>query len=408
MNASKERLLRDMLAAPKLNLPPAQASRQDWFRVANAAGRSAEVLIFDYIGFFGVEAEAFVREISELDVDELTVRINSPGGSVYDGWAIYNALQSHPAKVTTVVEGLAASAASFIAQAGDRRIMRKTSQMMIHNAWGICQGPASDMREMADRLERLSNTIAEIYASRSGGPPAPWVEAMNDETWFSPDEAVTAGLADVVDDPAKDDATKNHFDLSVFNYAGRENAPAPRIESSSPKAEDNRKEGTMPNLQDELRQRLGIAEDTVDDEMILNALDEALSERASDDPEASQATETQALTSEALNTAAAERGLAVVDADTFAEVRRQAAEGAELAARTAVENRERTVDGAIATGKIAASSRDVWLAKLEADPAESKVLDGFPDNTIPVGSEVGHNGDEVGSTNTTDNDLAWA
>lgn len=408
MTASKERLLREMTVAQGLAATPPQATGRDWFRIANAAGRTAEVLIFDYIGFFGVKAEAFVREVAALDVDDITVRINSPGGSVFDGWAIYNALQSHPAKVTTIVEGLAASAASFIAQAGDRRIMRKASQMMIHNAWGVCQGPASDMREMADNLERLSATIAGIYASRSGGPQAPWIEAMNDETWFSPDEAVAAGLADAVDDPAKDDATTNHFDLSIFNYAGRPNAPAPHIAASSRQAEDNRKEGAMPDLQDGLRQRLGLAEDSADDDTILAALDEALAERAEsaggdgEDTGAAQG----AMTADTLAAAAAEQGLAVVDAETFAQVRRQAAEGAELAARLAVENRERTVDAAIGAGKIAASSRDVWLAKLKADPTEENVLNGFPDNTIPVG-EIGHNGDAVGSTNNADDDLAW-
>lgn len=403
MTASKERLLREMTAAQGVAAAPPQATGRDWFRIANAAGRTAEVLIFDYIGFFGVEAEAFVREVGALDVDEITVRINSPGGSVFDGWAIYNALQSHPAKVTTIVEGLAASAASFIAQAGDRRIMRKASQMMIHNAWGVCQGPASDMREMADRLERLSATIAGIYASRSGGPQAPWIEAMNDETWFSPDEAVTAGLADAVDDPAKDDATTNHFDLSIFNYAGRPNAPAPHIAASSRQAEDNRKEGTMPNLKDGLRQRLGLAENQVDDDTILAALDEALNERASDETPPTAAAE---LSADALAAAAANHGLAVVDQDTFTEVRRQAAEGAALAKQMADQNRERTVDAAISTGRIAASSREVWLNKLEADPSEADVLNGFPAGTIPVG-EIGHNGDAVGTTNNADDDLSW-
>lgn len=403
MTASKERLLREMTAAQGVTAAPPQATGRDWFRIANAVGRTAEVLIFDYIGFFGVEAEAFVREVGALDVDEITVRINSPGGSVFDGWAIYNALQSHPAKVTTIVEGLAASAASFIAQAGDRRIMRKASQMMIHNAWGVCQGPASDMREMADRLERLSATIAGIYASRSGGPQAPWIEAMNDETWFSPDEAVTAGLADTVDDPAKDDATTNHFDLSIFNYAGRPNAPAPHIAASSRQAEDNRKEGTMPNLKDGLRQRLGLAENQVDDDTVLAALDEALNERASDETPPTAVAE---LSADALAAAAANHGLAVVDQDTFTEVRRQAAEGAALAKQMANQDRERTVDAAISTGRIAASSREVWLNKLEADPSEADVLNGFPAGTIPVG-EIGHNGDAVGTTNNADDDLSW-
>lgn len=392
-------------AAAHNRTPPPAAGGRDWYRIANAADRKAEVLIFDYIGWYGVEAQAFVQEIDALDVDELTVRINSGGGSVWDGWAIYNALRSHKAKVTTIVEGLAASAASFIAQAGDHRIVRQASQLMIHNASGACMGQASDMREMADMLDRISNTIAGIYTARSGVPKDDWIEAMNAETWFSPEEAITAGLADVIDEPPADGSkVENHFDLSIFNYAGRPNAPAPHIAASSRKAEDNRKEGIMPDLKDGLRQRLGLAENTEDDNTILAALDEALAERANDAEPAPVAAAN--LTAEALASAAASQGLAVVDQDTFAEVRRQAAEGAALAARVEAENRQSTVDNAIRTGKIAASSRDVWLNKLKADPSESEVLNGFPDGTIPVG-EVGHNGDAVGSTNTADDDLTW-
>lgn len=387
-------------AAAHNRAAPALPKNRDWYRITNATDRKAEVLIFDYIGWYGVEAQAFVEEIDVLDVDELTVRINSGGGSVWDGYAIYNALRSHKARVVTIVEGIAASAASFIVQAGDQRIVRQASQLMIHNASGACVGQASDMREVAEMLDRISNTIAGIYATRSGVPKDDWVEAMNAETWFSPEEAVDAGLADAVDDPpAGGSPVENSFDLSIFNYAGRPNAPAPHIAASSRTAEDNRKEGTMPTLKDGLRQRLGLAENVEDDDTILAAVDEALNERADDTPPAN-------LSAEAVAAAAASHGLAVVDQDTFAEVRRQAAEGAALAERVAVQNRERTVDDAIRTGKIAASSRDVWLNKLKADETEAEVLNSFPDGTIPVG-EVGHNGDAVGSTTNADDDLAW-
>lgn len=195
-------------------------------------GTSAEILIYDYIGFFGVDAEQFVRDLAALDADNITLRLNSPGGSVYDGIAMMNALHAHPARVTAVVEGLAASAASFIAMAGERVEMWRNAEMMIHEAWGLCLGDAVDMHAMGDRLDAIGNNIASIYARRAGGETSDWREVMLAETWFSAQEAVDAGLADVVREPAapasdEDERARRRFDLSEFRYAGRAAAPPP-------------------------------------------------------------------------------------------------------------------------------------------------------------------------------------
>lgn len=215
-------------------------SRGDWYRIRNAVGGGpAEVLIYDEIGWFGVSADDFVRDLQRLDVGEMTVRLNSPGGGVFDGIAIHNALRQHRAQVTVHVDSLAASIASVIAMAGDRLIMQPHSQLMIHDASGLCIGNGTEMRALADLLDKQSDNIAAVYAERAGGTVAEWRERMRDETWYLAEEAVEAGLADEVapyrsrddEDEGKVDPEADRlaarWDLSVFRYAGREQAPAP-------------------------------------------------------------------------------------------------------------------------------------------------------------------------------------
>src|SRR3982750_367922 len=125
-----------------------QSVRLQWYRVANQAEESdnTDVFIYDEIGgSMGVDAEEFAREINEIATANITVRINSPGGSLFDGIAIYNALVQHPAKVLTRVDGVAASAASIIAMAGDTVEMMLGSQLMIHDASAAMAGTAADM-----------------------------------------------------------------------------------------------------------------------------------------------------------------------------------------------------------------------------------------------------------------------
>jgi enoyl-CoA hydratase/carnithine racemase len=124
--------------------------------------------------------------------------INSPGGDVFDGIAIYNALRAHPAKITTRVDGIAASVASVIAQAGDHRIMLTGAQMMIHEAWGLAIGTSTDMRAYADLLDRQNDNIAGIYGRRAGKEQAHFRELMRDDKWFNDEETVAEGLADEV------------------------------------------------------------------------------------------------------------------------------------------------------------------------------------------------------------------
>jgi ATP-dependent Clp endopeptidase proteolytic subunit ClpP len=169
-----------------------------WFRVQNKAGAdTATVYIFDVIGFEGVTASDFVQEINALTHPKIDVHLNTPGGAVSDALTIFNALRDHPAHVTTIVDGEACSAGSFILQAGDHRVMNAFSQLMIHDAAiGLVLGNATDMREMADFLDKASDNIAAIYASRTNTSAEEWRTRMMSETWYSADEAVEHGLAD--------------------------------------------------------------------------------------------------------------------------------------------------------------------------------------------------------------------
>lgn len=202
----------------------------NWYSIKNEADSdTATVYIYDEIGFWGVEASVFVKELMGIDAKNIDLHVNSPGGEVFDGVAIYNALKQHPAHVKVVVDALAASSASFITQAGDEVVMTRNATMMIHDAMALAVGNQDDMLEAAALLGRVSNNIADIYAVNAGGSIEEWRALMKEEVWFTASEAVDAGLAtemlDATDEKAEE--ATNKWDLSIFNYAGREVAPSP-------------------------------------------------------------------------------------------------------------------------------------------------------------------------------------
>jgi ATP-dependent Clp endopeptidase proteolytic subunit ClpP len=209
----------------------------DWFRISNAGNGTTEVYIYDEIGFWGTSAADFIGQLQAISTPNIDLHVNSPGGEVFDGIAIYNAIRNHPAEVTVYVDGLAASAASFIAMSGNRVVVERNAQMMIHDAIGVVIGNATEMRTMAELLGKLSDNIADIYAQKAGGTVEHWRNMMLAETWFSAAEAVAAGLADEMTGAEPDDAEPSpvdRWDLSIFAYAGREHAPAP---ATSPESE---------------------------------------------------------------------------------------------------------------------------------------------------------------------------
>ena len=189
---------------PKRTPPGPLAIRPDWCRIEarfdDENAGEADIYIFDEIGYWGTTARDFAEQVADLNVGHITLHLNSPGGDAWDGVAIANVLRRHSAKVDVVVEGIAASAASLIAMAGEHITMAPSSMMMIHDASGFAWGNAETMRESAGILDKLSDSYADAYAKRAGGTSAEWREVMRAETWYTAEEAVLAGLADEWDE----------------------------------------------------------------------------------------------------------------------------------------------------------------------------------------------------------------
>ncbi len=183
-------------------VPIKSAAKPVGYRVV-AAKDNATVYLYGAIGasWFGdgISANQFRQDLTALGaVKTIDVRINSEGGDVFDGQAIYNLLVQHAATVTMHVDGLAASAASFIMMAGDTIEIAESAFVMIHNASGICFGGAEEMRKTADLLEMTNGNIQSIYASRTKNTASDLKDWMDAETWMNGTEAVAKGFADKV------------------------------------------------------------------------------------------------------------------------------------------------------------------------------------------------------------------
>lgn len=172
-----------------------------WYSVRNSA-EEVQIDIYGDIGesWWGesVSAKQLLDQIAAAKGKPITLCINSGGGSVFDAFAMMSALRAHNAKVTARVDGIAASAASFLLAAADEIIMFSEAWIMIHDATGRCWGRAEDMRETADWMDRVNAQLAGIYAKRSGRTQEEFADAMHATTWYTADEALEAGLVDSV------------------------------------------------------------------------------------------------------------------------------------------------------------------------------------------------------------------
>jgi ATP-dependent protease ClpP protease subunit len=189
---------------------------KNWYSIC-ALNEGAEISIYDEIGAYGVSAKAFLADLGKLpDKAPLILRLNSPGGSVFDAVAIYNALQRHAGTVTVSIDGIAASAASYIAMAADEIIMPENAFLMIHDPSGMVMGTASDMRSMAEALEKIGASLIKGYAAKSGKSEEGIAKLMAKETWLDAAEALDMGFADTMAEPVKMTAS---FDVSRFRNA---------------------------------------------------------------------------------------------------------------------------------------------------------------------------------------------
>jgi ATP-dependent protease ClpP protease subunit len=358
---------------------------------------TADVYVFDMIGgWMGVSAEDFVRDVAALDVDHLNVHLNSPGGDAAEGVAIANVLRQHRADVTIWVDGIAASAASVIAMAGDEVVMSVGSQLMIHDAWGFSQGNAAEMRKAAEMLDSTSNALASTYAAKTGGTTEEWRAVMAAEAWYTADEAVTAKLADRVATDADNGSASGeqvvpgsasgwlfdwwdslasadrHADAlrALYGKASRAEAPPPPMPGQLPlqlpapktpaatasgSTQEERSEPvafTDEHL-DTLRTKLGLAADADEDAIVA-----AVTEQA--DASAGETDEDRDLQ--------VPDGAVLVAASVLDDLKAQAAQGVEARQEQQRQRREQLVAAAVQDGRIRPADRAGWLNDLEKDP----------------------------------------
>lgn len=370
---------------------------------------SADVYVFESIGgWFGVTADDFVRDVAGLDVQHLDIHLNSPGGEASEGVAIANVLRQHKADVTVWVDGLAASAASVIAMAGDEVVMNTGSQLMIHDPWTVAMGDAAEMRKSAEMLDSTANALASTYAAKAGGTSADWRAVMQNETWYTADEAVSAGLADRVatdEDKGRGSgeqvvpgassggwsmwdslaAADRHMPTAAaaFRYAGRAEAPPPPKTPAASASGSTHKEGSTPvAFTDEqlaaLRTELGLAADA-SEAQIVDSVAEVMKEFVKE-PEAPKA--------------ALPEGTVAIDKAVLDELRTNAAAGREAREQQQAARREQLVQSAVRDGRIAPASKDSWLNALKTDPDGEKNLASLAPGLIPV-NELGHAGHDT-------------
>lgn len=218
-----------------------------WYAI-RARGTGAEVAIYDEIGAYGVSAKGFLAELGALpEGTPVDLRLNSPGGSVFDAVAIHNALKRQEGPVTVWIDGIAASAASYIAMAGDEIVMPENAFLMIHDPAGLVMGTAEDMRAMAEALDKVKGSLVSGYAAKSGRTPEEVSALMAAETWFDASDAVAQGFADRLIDPVRIAA---NFDIGRFRnappvlFAAVETEPEP----------DNETDGAGTEVTDEMDQ----------------------------------------------------------------------------------------------------------------------------------------------------------
>ena len=195
-----------------------------WYEIRNVADDSAELWLYEQIGadFWGegITSKQFAEDLAALSVSHIDLHINSPGGQVFEAQAIYTVLTNHPASITSYIDGLAASCASFVALAGDHVVMSENALFMVHNPSGAAIGTAQDMRSYADLLDKVRDSISAIYVAKTGKPLADVEAAMDAETWYDAAEAQAFGFVDEVAGPIALAADAS-WDLAAMRDAGQ-------------------------------------------------------------------------------------------------------------------------------------------------------------------------------------------
>ncbi|TFD41744.1 peptidase [Cryobacterium sp. TMT2-10] len=339
-------------------------------------------------GFWGISTKDMGTVLDALPetVTQIILRINSPGGEVFEGMSILNMLRAHKASVIAVVDGLAASAASFVAAGCGETVMSPGSQMMIHSPMSFSYGNAGEFRKTADVLDSVEASMVEIYTEKAGAKD--WAALLADETWMTAAASVELGLADriaVIPDAGETETVggeelvitvPDNADDPLARVVLLPNQAAARphnLPSSSELGQPTRKEPLNMSdiLKAGLRERLGVTDSAISDELLLAAVDEVLAEQVTDTAPAIPA------------------GTVLIDSAVLTDLQASAALGRQAREEQDNSRRAAIVDSAVKDGRIAPASRDTWLASLNASEEGTTALIGsLAKNTVPV-AEIG-------------------
>jgi ATP-dependent protease ClpP protease subunit len=350
--------------------------------------------IDSYGGWWGISTEDVGRVLDALpaSVEQIVLRINSPGGEVWEAMAILNMLGAHSANVVAVVDGLAASAASFIAAGCSETVMSPGSQMMIHSPSSIAWGNAREMRKTADFLDTLEASIIEVYAEKAGDQD--WATLLAEETWLTASAVVEMGLADrvgVVPDAGtattvgvEEDAIIVAVEPSedaearvarITAAAASARATAPKPPSSSEPGTPNRKETVVAHDDP----KAGVSER-------LGTTDAA----ASNETAPAASAETTVTPTATAPTSTLPEGIVAIDATVLADLQRNARMGAEARTEQDKSRRDGIITTALEEGRITSASKDHFRSLLDTnEEGTTAVLASLAKNTVPV-EEIGH------------------
>lgn len=397
------------------NLTPPKSKTEFFDAVTTpaASGDVATIRLYGPIdswgGWWGISASDVGDVLDTLPdtVTQIVLRINSPGGEVFEAVSILNMLRAHKATVTGVVDGLAASAASVIAAGCAETVMSPGTQMMIHSPSVIAWGNSTDLRKMGDILDSIEQSIIEIYRAKAG--ESAWGELLSAETWLTAQQAVDLGLADKVGivkdagetetvgaaDPIVDPlptegtaedrfaAARAHLStLPALAAAAKVRAVtgSPKPPSSSEPGTPNQKEALAMSdaLKAGLSARLGVTDAEISDEALLAAVDEVLAEQTEAAPAVSIPAGTQ-----------------LIEDNVLAQLRNDANAGREARDEQIRAHRDGIIKDALREGRISAASAPRFRQMLESDESTAvEVIASLAKNTVPV-DEIGHTAGEV-------------
>jgi ATP-dependent Clp protease protease subunit len=243
----------------KLYADNRKAAARKFEVVAKADSSEVDIFLYDHIvssedeaeWWGGVAPESFVKAVYAVDPSHtINLRVNSPGGSVFAARAMEQALRAHKGKVVVHIDGLAASAATFVSMAGDEVVMAKGAMFMIHKAWTGMWGNAEDLRKEADLLDKIDGTLAETYADKTGKDIAAITEWMAAETWFTAQEALDAGFATSI---AEAEAKALAWDLSAYQNAPKAERQTQPEPATAPEPEPTASDDHRDRQQQRLR-----------------------------------------------------------------------------------------------------------------------------------------------------------